>query len=275
MTTEKTTENKSEHKTAKKELSFEAQTAHFIASAARPFLYTVLVALVAAGSYLGYRHYQTTLESKSQEELFSLQKNVEDKEKKINSDAQEKVEAGKENKKADKKPAAKVEVEKTPQSLVATFSDDLKHYDEFIRTNANKKAAYMAAIQSARLASDYKDYARAESTLRQVVNAPEKTDLFAGLLRAQLSTVLIEQKKCTEALAELNQITDNKAQSYFHPQALLRMGACYIENKDWDKAQSALTRVEKDFSNTQAAGDAKQLKRLLLLKRGSPAGAKS
>lgn len=255
-------------KTKHKELTFEAQVAHYIASASKPFMYTAVTGLVLAGAYLGYRHYQTTLEEKSQEDLFSLQKAVETKEKKIETEAQDK-------KAPAKTPVEKTEVEKTPQILASTFSDDLKKYDDFIRSHANKKAAYLAAIQAARLASDYKDYSRAEAVLRQVVNSPEKNDLFSGLLRAQLSTALIEQKKCPDALTELNQIADNKSQTYFHPQALLRMGACYIETKDWDKAQSALTRVEKDFSNTQAASDAKQLKRLLLLKRGSVAGAKS
>jgi predicted negative regulator of RcsB-dependent stress response len=251
----------SSHHHGHKKVTFEAKAAQFITQSAKPFLVTAAVALVAAGAYLGYGQYLSSLEAKSQEELFTLQKSVEDKEKKLEGDPKAK--------------AAPSQTEKTPQNLTVTFGDDLKNYEAFIKNHANKKAAYMAAIQSARLATDYHDYAKAEAILRGVVASPEASDLFSGLLRAQLSAVLIEQKKCAEAIKELSMITENKAQSYFHPQALLRIGACAIEGKEWDKAQSALTRVEKDFANTQAASEAKQLKRLLLLKRGEAGGAAS
>ncbi len=272
-----------------KELTLEAMAARYIAEMARPFAMIAGAVLLLGVGYYGYRYYATSLETKSQEELFTIQKSVDDKIKNIEKDSEEasgekaeakgakkdpKVLAKKEVKKPEaKKP--KVEVEKTPQSLAAKFSEDLTNYDHFIQSHANKKASYMAAIQAAKLSADYKDYDRAEKILRAVVNTPDRSDLFAGLLRAQLSTVLIDEKKCGDAISELTKITENPAQSYFHPHAFLRMGACYIETKDWEKAQTALTRVEKDFANTQAASDAKQLKRLLILKKSQTTEAKS
>jgi predicted negative regulator of RcsB-dependent stress response len=158
--------------------------------------------------------------------------------------------------------------EKTPELLDKNYGDILKQMDTFIQTHRGRKAAYMAAIQSAALASDYKNFDRAEGFLRKVNDGPSPDDLFWGLIKGQLTAVLIDEKKCGEAIPELVKISDNANQSFFQPHALLRLGACYIESKDYDKAQATLLRIEKDFPRTQAAYEAKDLKRLVLIRRG-------
>lgn len=259
-----------------KEKTLEAQAANYIFEMAKPFAVIAGAVLILGAGYYGYKHFAATQETKAQEELYTLQKNVDDKEKKIEKEAEDKVK-GKADfgklKKLDTKKLeemmAKAEVVKDQKSLAANFADDLNNYEKFIQSHNGKKAALMAAIQGAKLASDYKDFARAEKILRLANAGVENTDMFAGLVRAQLSTALIGQSKYSEAIGELTKITDSPKLSFFHAHALLHLAACFLETKDFEKAQSALTRIEKDFGNTQAASEAKQLKRLLLLKKSN------
>jgi predicted negative regulator of RcsB-dependent stress response len=244
-----------------KEITLEAKTVQFLAKHAKAAAAAIVVCAVAGAAYIAYGMYEGSLEAKSQEELFTIQKTVEEKEQKLTKQDEASIEKAKAPK-ADAGP----KFEKTPQSLAANFTDDLKRYADFIGSHKGKKASYMAAIQAARLAKEYKDFPQAEKILAGVVEVPNSNDIFSGLLRAQLGAILMDENKCPDAVKQLNQIVDNKAQSYFHAHSWLRLGACYIETKEWDKAQSALARVEKDFANTQAAGEAKDLKRLALLR---------
>jgi predicted negative regulator of RcsB-dependent stress response len=129
----------------------------------------------------------------------------------------------------------------------------------------------MGAVQVAGLAVDYKDLDRAKKTLEQVATEPNKSSLFFGLLRTQLGSVLMDLKQYNEAITQFQQVVDNKNQIFFHAHALLRMGSCYMEMGEWDKAESAFKRIEAEHDKTQAAQDAKNLKRLLSLKKGTKA----
>jgi predicted negative regulator of RcsB-dependent stress response len=259
-----------------KPATVEGTMTEFLARNVQTIISAVVVVFVGAGIFLAYGYFAKAQETKAQEELFSIEKIVEDKAKALEKDATDKqtvdtAATAKADKKNKKTAAAKLDkpvIEKTPESLEKNFSEPLKQYDQFIQAHQGKKAAYIAAIHAATLSSDYKDFGRAESFLKKVAAGPAPDDLFWGLVKGQLTGILIEEKKCNEAIPELVKISENKAQSFFQPHALLRLGACYIEAKDYDRAQAAFLRIEKDFPHTQAEFEAKDLKKLVLLRRG-------
>lgn len=60
-------------------------------------------------------------------------------------------------------------------------------------------------------------------------------------------------QKFDEALAEFGVVISRFPQSRKLPDALLKMGYCSYELKDWAAAREALTRVQEDYSDTTAA----------------------
>lgn len=67
----------------------------------------------------------------------------------------------------------------------------------------------------------------------------------------------------SEALGQFSVVINRHPRSRKVPDALLKMGYCNYELERWDDARTALTRVQKDFSDTTAARLAEQrLKRM-------------
>ena len=60
-------------------------------------------------------------------------------------------------------------------------------------------------------------------------------------------------QKFDAALAEFGVVISRFPQSRKLPDALLKMGYCSYELKDWAAAREALTRVQEDYSDTTAA----------------------
>jgi predicted negative regulator of RcsB-dependent stress response len=254
-----------------KEVTAEVEISKIIEKVWAPLLTILVVAGVGYGAYLGYTAYSLSQESKAQEELFAIQKRAENIEKDLNTKAQAAVtaKADKKNKKAMPEKTEPAKIVKTAETLASNYAEVLKDYEDFISKNHGKKAALMAAVQLAGLATDYNDLPRAEKTLRAVVSTSGERDIFYSLVRSQLGTVLMEQNNFKEAAEVFGQIVNNKSQASFHPQALLRLGVCHMENGDFDKAVNTFTRLSADHPKTQAASEARGLKRLATLKKGA------
>lgn len=223
----------------KKEVTTEVEISKFIDKYWKPFTTVVSVALFAYAIYMGLDFYNEKQELKAQEELFVIQKGVETKAESL----------------------AKT-TDKNPELLNKEFNSFLSQYDSFISKHKGKKASYIAAVNKAGLASSYNDLALAEKSLAAVVKETTASDLFFGLVRSQLATVFMDQSKFKEASVLLEEIVGNSRQNYFHPHALLRLGTCYLELGEVEKAKAALARIEKEHPNTQAAQEAKNLIKL-------------
>jgi predicted negative regulator of RcsB-dependent stress response len=255
-----------------KEVAPEVVAAQVLEKIWKPVFGILVVSVVVYGGYLSFNAVQEHREKSAQEELFTIQKQVDKKTEELLKALEPKEESKAKDAKVAKKdkPAEKPkELEKTPETLVKNYGDQIAAYEKFIADHANHKAAYMAAVKLAGLAADYKDSARAQKVLAGVVDQPSHNDIFYGLLRAQLSSVLMDLNQHKEAIKILNEIVDNKEFTYFHPQALIRLGACYLETGDFEKAQATFSRVEADYPQTQAAGEARNFKKLVSMKKGA------
>lgn len=258
--------------TKEKEITAEVEISKVVEKIWKPLLSLLALGIVGFGVYLGFAEWTERQERLAQEELFSLQKKIESKTDelmKANLKGDEAADSKTSKSKKVSSKNAKSEIEKTPESLAKNFSDLIAEYEGFIANQSGKKASYMAAIQLAGLAESYKDRERAERALRLVVDKISAKDLFFGLVRAQLGGILMDMKKYSEAAEQFQKITEAKAQSYFHPHALLRLGACYAEGGEFDKARDVFTQLERDYPSTQAANQAKGLKKLMTLKKGA------
>jgi predicted negative regulator of RcsB-dependent stress response len=240
----------------------------------RPVFVGLVVVAVAFGAYLAYDAYSDHKETQAQEALFQIQKELDSKQKDLEKLETEALVKNEDKSKNAKKAAPKLnkdveaKLKKTPENLESTFGDTLKKFDDFIGSNAGNKASFMAAVQVAGLATIYNDLPRAEKWLSQVVSGVKTGDLFYGLVKSQYGSVLMDLKKFSEAAMQYEDITEVKEQKYFHPQALLRLGICYIELNDPVKAEAAFARLMADHPTTQAANEAKQMKKLMALRQG-------
>ena len=252
-----------------KEVTAEVEVSKMIDKVWRPAMTALIAAGVGYGGFIGYRAYEVSKENAAQEKLFLIQKSVEDKLEELTKPDEEKVTTGKKlNKKEEREsPKALKEIEKSPESLVKNFESQIQSYEKFIENHKGHKASYMAAIQLAGLSVEYKDLSRAEKVLSGVVERA-KNDLFGGLVTSHLGTVLMDQKKYKEAIEQFSSLVDDKKQTYFHPQALLRLGTCYLETGDFGMAETTFKKIEVDFPSTQAASEAKNLIKLIALKKG-------
>ena len=68
-----------------------------------------------------------------------------------------------------------------------------------------------------------------------------------------LSETFYVQRQFAEALPEFQKVLDVYPQSAKLPDALLKVGYCNYELKQWDAARAALRRVSRDFPDTTAA----------------------
>lgn len=263
----------------KHEVTAEVEVSKVLEKVWYPLIGGVVAFSVIFGGYLAYSYYAKSQEQTAQEQLFAIQKKVEEKNEQLAKEEEKKEEAkgAKKDEKKDqmaealKKAAdkAKIEEEKTPQLLQTRFADVIQDYENFISQNMGKKAAYMAAVQVAGLALEYKDLDVAEKVLTSATQNMSRTDLFAGLVRSQLGTVLLDKKKYAEAKEQFQKVIDSKELTSFHPQALLRLGVCYYSSGEFDQAESTWNLLEKDHPLTQAAEQAKGFKKLLTLKKGA------
>jgi TolA-binding protein len=61
------------------------------------------------------------------------------------------------------------------------------------------------------------------------------------------------QRQFPDALAQFQRVLDMYPQSAKLPDALLKIGYCNYELKQWDAARSALEQVSRQFPDTTAA----------------------
>ncbi len=241
--------------------TFEYKLIDFFTNQWQTLATIALLAIVVFGGVVSYRYFERSKEKQAQEQLYVLQKALKDKTKEI-------TQVPAVQKSGDSVSAAPAEPVKTPETLAKNYGDILAKFTKFISRHQGRKAAYMAAIQAAALAVDYKDFSRAESVLKMVINVPSRHDLFWGLVNGQYTGVLIQEGKCEQAIPTLKKIADNKSHAFFQAHALLRLGACYIKMKKYDKAEDAFVRIQTDFPQSEAAFEARDLKRLILIRRG-------
>lgn len=259
----------------KNELSGEGRIAGFFASYSQWILIFAALGVLGGLSFAGYSWNSKRLELAAQNELFSLYNAIEKKQQKLEEEILTANEAAKTDKNGKpikdlkKSKAEEKTLIKNPETLMAQLGEKIGPVESFIQNNPNRKASYIAAIQLAALATSYQDLPRAEKYLKDVVHLPPQGDAFAQMIRAQLTAVLMDQNKFDEAISFIKPVTENNQFPHFQPQALLYLATCHFKKGDYDQALASLNLVENEYPSTQAAINAKSLKKLVIMKQGS------
>jgi tol-pal system protein YbgF len=107
-----------------------------------------------------------------------------------------------------------------------------------------------------------RQYEAAASAFMQFLNVFPDSKL-ANNAQYWLAETYFVTQKFTKALNEFEIVISKYLNSRKAPDALLKIGYCYYELKDWDAARESLIRVQMEFPNTTAARLAGQ--RLLLI----------
>jgi predicted negative regulator of RcsB-dependent stress response len=238
-----------------KDTSVEAKTLNAIAKIWKPAVTLLVAGTVLAGGFMAYLSLQKHNEKQNQEALFVIQKKLNDKKDEIE--------------KASNKVAVQKEKILTPSELKSQYSEIIAEHTSFIQSHAGSKASYIASIELAGIASEYKDFELARNTLMIAISSASKNELFYGLMHMQLGSVLMDLNLPKEAEAQLILVTENKDQVVFHPQALLRLAGTYIELKEYDQSQKILNRLEKEFPRTSAYEESKGYKKIISLHQGA------
>lgn len=263
-----------------KDTSFEAKILNTIAIIWKPTVALLVAGTLIAGGFMVFLSFKKHNEKQNQEALFVIQKKLNDKKEEIekslsaanakeSSKADEKVDAKAKIKKAPTKVAVQKEKILTQSELKSQFSEIIAEYTSFIQSHTGSKASYIASIELAGIASEYKDFELARNTLMIAINSANKNELFYGLMHMQLGSVLMDLNLPKEAEAQLILVTENKDQVVFHPQALLRLAGIYIELKEYNQSQKILNRLEKEFPRTSAYEESKGYKKIISLHQGA------
>tara|TARA_B100001059_G_C17796093_1_gene563117 strand:+ start:975 stop:1763 length:789 start_codon:yes stop_codon:yes gene_type:complete len=107
-----------------------------------------------------------------------------------------------------------------------------------------------------------RQYETAASAFMQFLSVFPDSEL-ANNAQYWLAETYFVTQKFTKALNEFEIVTSKYLNSRKVPDALLKVGYCYYELKNWDAARESLMRVQMEFPNTTAARLAGQ--RLLLI----------
>ncbi len=211
----------------------------------------LLVSTLSGAGYVGYNMKVKSDEVAAQAELYSLRLMSGKLEKSYNS--------------LDKKKADEAETVEV-KNFESHFSKVLAEYTKFFASYRRSNAEKVGYLQLASLFADYDKWGKAKDALVKVVSNTKKENFYFGLLSMKLSQAQMNENNFKEAIQVLEQVSSQPEHRHIHAESLLRIGICYKEQKDNEKAKQYFERVNRDFSESEAAKNAKLFLRLLALK---------
>jgi tol-pal system protein YbgF len=164
---------------------------------------------------------------------------------------------------ADRQQALYVDLDSRLQSLETNQTATMEQARAAVLASAQAAAA-TAAPPPRPVGSDQDNY-NAAFDLIQGRRYPEAASAFAGFLQAFPESPLADnaqywlaetyyvQRQFQQALPEFERVINAYPQSAKLPDALLKIGYCNFELKQWDAARTALEQVSRQFPGTTAA----------------------
>lgn len=229
-------------------------------------IFVVAGALVLTGTlYAAYNWWNQKKEYAAQEALFAVEKSYFTLKEKYDA-AKAEYERLQEEKSKNK---AKGGVEKPADypsgDLTADYGDILKRFEGFMAAHRGTNAEVMAALQAARIYSDYQNYEAAEKLLAPVVERGEGVGLLRALSMTMLGTMAEAQGRCEKAIEHWQGVLSLQTAGVFHSDVLLRQALCYESLSNKEKAKEIYGKLGADFADSQAGRRAKSYLRWLEL----------
>lgn len=155
--------------------------------------------------------------------------------------------------------AASGELEKDYGKVVAGF-------ENVVAKQTKTAAGTQAAIWLAEIYLDYKQPEKAVAALDKVTAHQSDSSMLFGIAHMMRGTALAAKGDCTQAVTSWQMVVGSKANSFLHPEALLKSGICYETLQQIDKATETYRKVAENHAETSAGQMAKTLLRALEMK---------
>ncbi len=234
-------------------LSFSERASAYLADWIKPILMVVGSLLVASLAYIGYGHFQTQAEVRAADEIYTLQQPINEKRRQL------------------EEAASAQESEEIPDwKSLTDFSEDFSPLTsalkEALRRHSDRQAAIMASMSLASLFAEFELWAEA----KEVLSLHDKTltrprSLLSPLLTSQLAAVQAHLQESQEALNLYQQVLDNRAAQFLHPEVMLKIGFLHEQAGQPEAAQNMLRRLAAEYGDTEAGRSARGYLRLMQL----------
>lgn len=230
-----------------------------------------VVIVVAAGGYATMQSISASNEKKAQDELFAITSELDKKVADLNEAAQKDSKAkdpkAKKDAKADLMETLKEPV-KTPETLAKDLGPQVQKLEDFLKSNNDRKAGFIAAMALSDLYLDYQEPKKAVEILKPIADKPSKDDLFYGLINSQYALALSNSNNCQEAVDVYDNILKSKDQKHIHAQAMLRKGVCLMTLQKYDQAKDVFQEARTEYPDSMSGRSAESFERYLALKKG-------
>lgn len=156
------------------------------------------------------------------------------------------------------------------KDLETIFSAHIQKYQDFINKNKNKKASILASLELGELYFNAKDFPSVKNILLPLEPMIEdKSEVLAYLFLNLLGSTFMELKKWNQALTYFKKILKNKNNSYLHPNVLLKIGLCYENLNQKEKAAQQYKDLIKKFPKSSLIQKARSYLNLMLVNEKS------
>lgn len=232
----------------------------FIEAHAKTILGAVLTVAVLGIGYVAYGYIRGSQETKASEALFGPEAELRRAEERIREERGNQI---KDLMKKDGK--AKAEGNR-PVDFKADYQPLVDKIATQIRSHSATKTAAISAMNLSYFLIQQKQAAAALEVLEAVKYKPSKGDLVNGFWQMHRGLVWLENGQFDKAIEAYQEVSKTKDLSYFHPEALLKLGFAYELKGDAAKARENYEKLGREFPRTEAATTAQQYLRFLDLK---------
>jgi tetratricopeptide (TPR) repeat protein len=209
-------------------------------------LSSILLAITLAGlAYVGYTYKLDHNEKTAQKELYQIRQEMD---------------------KAESTYKARDVNNQNETEFNTHFEPVIKKFNLFFAKHRKTRSERIAIIELADLYSSNNQLEKAKATLTMALPEVTTQDFYYGSMAIKLSQVLMDQEEFKEAIKVLEKLSGVPDQKHFHAESLFRIGISYDKLQDTEKAKQYLERVDREFSETESAKNAKIYLRYLIIK---------
>lgn len=211
----------------------------------RPLATVIVIFALSGLAYVGYNYKIHHDEVSAQKDLYQIRLETE---------------------KIEKTYKAREVENQSEQEFNVTFDPLIKKYTLFFAKYRKTRAEKIATIELADIYSRNNQLEKAKAVLVMALGDIKNNDFYYGSTAIKLSQVLMDQGEPQEAIKILEKLSGIPEQKHFHAESLFRIGICYDNLQDKEKAKQYLERVDREFTETESARNAKIYLRYLIIK---------
>ncbi len=140
-------------------------------------------------------------------------------------------------------------------------SQAANHFNQVLKDFPGTKASYLAAIRLSDVYASQNDFIKTTEVLEPIVQSANGKNLIVGMIALKLSGLYEKQQQCEKAVPVLQKLVDH--QNQLKPEAYLRLGLCFENLNQKDKAVEVYQKLTQEFSDSTQGQQAQKYLKLL------------